>query len=61
LKEARQQQVEFLQREQELKNKEAELELSVQKNCRRKRKAFDRNKKIEEQRIQQRKLNSSCG
>src|SRR6266498_5584319 len=31
LKEARRQQLEFLKKEQELKNKEAELELSVQK------------------------------
>lgn len=52
LKEARQQQVEFLKKEQELKNKEAELELSVQKKLQEEReKLSDEIRKLEEQRI----------
>ncbi len=52
LKAARQQQVEFLKKEQELKNKEAELELSVQKKLQEEReKLSDEIRKLEEQRI----------
>ncbi|MBS1609374.1 MAG: DUF2130 domain-containing protein [Bacteroidetes bacterium] len=50
LKEARQQQLEFLKKEQELKNKEAELELSVQKKLQTEReKLSDEIRKLEEQ------------
>lgn len=49
---ARQQQVEFLKKEQELKNKEAELELSVQKKLQQEReKLSEEIRKLEEQRI----------
>jgi hypothetical protein len=52
LKEARQQQVEFLKKEQELKNKEAELELSVQKKLQQEREKLSSEiRKLEEQRI----------
>ncbi|MFY7841117.1 MAG: DUF2130 domain-containing protein, partial [Lacibacter sp.] len=52
LKEARQQQVEILKREQELKNKEAELELSVQKKLQEEREKLSGEiRKLEEQRI----------
>src|SRR6188768_1062235 len=52
LKEARQQQVEFLRKEQELKNKEAELELSVQKKLQEEREKLSTEiRKLEEQRI----------
>jgi hypothetical protein len=52
LKEARQQQVEFLKKEQELKNKEAELELSVQKKLQQEREKLSAEiRKLEEQRI----------
>ena len=52
LKEARQQQVEFLRKEQELKNKEAELELSVQKKLQEEREKLSVEiRKLEEQRI----------
>ena len=52
LKEARQQQVEFLKKEQELKNKEAELELSVQKKLQEEREKLSTEiRKLEEQRI----------
>lgn len=52
LKEARQQQVEFLRKEQELKNKEQELELSVQKKLQEEReKLAGEIRKLEEQRI----------
>lgn len=52
LKEARRQQVEFLKKEQELKNREAELELSVQKKLQDERqKLSDEIRKLEEQRI----------
>ena len=52
LKEARQQQVEFLKKEQELKNKEAELELSVQKKLQEEREKLSGEiRKLEEQRI----------
>jgi hypothetical protein len=52
LKEARQQQVEFLKKEQELKNKEAELELSVQKKLQEEREKLSIEiRKLEEQRI----------
>jgi hypothetical protein len=51
LKEARQQQVEFLRKEQELKTKEAELELSVQKTLREEREKLSVEiRKLEEQR-----------
>lgn len=50
LKEARQQQLEFLKKEQELKNKEIELELSVQKKLQAEReKLSDEIRKLEEQ------------
>ena len=50
LKEARQQQLEFLKKEQELKNKEAELELSVQKKLQTEReKLSEEIRKLEEQ------------
>jgi len=52
LKEARQQQVEFLKKEQELKTKEAELELSVQKKLQMERERLSVEiRKLEEQRI----------
>src|SRR6187399_2217366 len=52
LKEARQQQVEFLRKEQDLKNKEAELELSVQKKLQEEREKLSTEiRKLEEQRI----------
>lgn len=52
LKHARQQQVEFLKKEQELKNKEAELELSVQRKLQQEReKLSEEIRKLEEQRI----------
>src|SRR5215203_3147315 len=52
LKEARQQQVLFLRKEQELKNKEAELELSVQKKLQEEREKLSTEiRKLEEQRI----------
>jgi hypothetical protein len=52
LTEARKQQVEFLKKEQELKNKEAELELAVQKTLQEEReKLSDEIRKLEEQRI----------
>lgn len=52
LKQARQQQLEFLKKEQELKNKEAELELSVQKKLQEEReKLAGEIRKLEEQRI----------
>jgi hypothetical protein len=52
LKEARQQQLEFLKKEQELKNREAELELSVQKKLQSEReKIAGEIRHLEEQRI----------
>ena len=52
LKEARRQQVEFLKKEQELKNREAELELSVQRKLQEERQRIaDEIRKLEEQRI----------
>lgn len=52
LKEARQQQVEILKREQELKTKEEELELSVQKQLQLEREKLSKDiRKLEEQRI----------
>jgi hypothetical protein len=52
LKQARQQQLEFLKKEQELKNKEAELELSVQKKLQEEREKLSVEiRKLEEQRI----------
>lgn len=52
LKQARQQQVEFLRKEQELKTKEAELELSVQKKLQEEREKLSGEiRKLEEQRI----------
>ncbi len=52
LKQARQQQLEFLRKEQELKNKEAELELSVQKKLQEEREKLSVEiRKLEEQRI----------
>ena len=52
LRQARQQQVEFLRKEQELKNKEAELELSVQKKLQEEREKLSAEiRKLEEQRI----------
>lgn len=52
LKEARSQQVLFLQKEQDLKNKEAELELSVQKKLQEERGKLSADiRKLEEQRI----------
>jgi hypothetical protein len=52
LKQARQQQLEFLKKEQELKNKEAELELSVQKKLQEEREKLSIEiRKLEEQRI----------
>lgn len=52
LKQARQQQLEFLKKEQELKNKEAELELSVQKKLQEEREKLSVDiRKLEEQRI----------
>ena len=52
LKAARQQQVEFLRKEQELKNKEAELELSVQRKLQEEREKLSTEiRKLEEQRI----------
>lgn len=52
LKDARRQQLMFLQKEQELKNKEAELELAVQKKLQEEReKLADNIRKLEEQRI----------
>ena len=52
LKEARQQQLDILKKEQELKNKEAELELSLQKKLQEERsKLTEEIRKLEEQRI----------
>ncbi len=52
LKQARQQQVEFLKKEQELKTKEEELELSVQKKLQQEREKLSVEiRKLEEQRI----------
>ena len=52
LKEARQQQLQFLRREQELINKEAELELSVQKKLHSEREKLSAEiRKLEEQRM----------
>ena len=52
LKQARQQQLEFLRKEQELKTKEAELELSVQKKLQEEREKLSAEiRKLEEQRI----------
>ena len=52
LRQAREQQLEFLKKEQELKNKEAELELSVQKKLQEEReKLAGEIRKLEEQRI----------
>jgi hypothetical protein len=52
LKQARQQQLEFLKKEQELKTKEAELELSVQKKLQEEREKLSAEiRKLEEQRI----------
>ena len=52
LKQARQQQLDFLKKEQELKNKEAELELSVQKKLQEEREKLAAGiRKLEEQRI----------
>ncbi|MFN8291007.1 MAG: DUF2130 domain-containing protein [Chitinophagaceae bacterium] len=52
LKQARQQQLEFYKKEQELKNKEAELELSVQKKLQEEREKLAEDiRKLEEQRI----------
>lgn len=52
LKEARHQQLEFLKKEQELKNKEAELELTVQKQLQQEREKLSVEiRKLEEQRI----------
>jgi hypothetical protein len=52
LKQARQQQVEILKKEQDLKNKEAELELSVQKMLQQEREKLTEDiRKLEEQRI----------
>jgi hypothetical protein len=52
LKQAREQQLEFLRKEQELKNKEAELELSVQKKLQQEREKLAEDiRKLEEQRI----------
>jgi hypothetical protein len=52
LKEARQQQLVFLKKEQELKNKEEELELSVQKKLQQEREKLSVEiRKLEEQRI----------
>ena len=52
LKQARQQQLEFLRKEQELKNKEAELELSVQRKLQEGREKLTIDiRKLEEQRI----------
>jgi hypothetical protein len=53
LKEARKKELEFLQREQQLKNKEAELELSLQKKLLEERERISIEiRKIEEQKIQ---------
>jgi hypothetical protein len=52
LRQARQQQLEFLKKEQELKHKEAELELSVQKKLQGERERLSAEiRKLEEQRI----------
>ncbi len=52
LRQARQQQLEFLKKEQELKNKEEELELSVQKKLQGERERLSAEiRKLEEQRI----------
>ena len=52
LKQARQQQLEFMKKEQELKNREAELELSVQKKLQEEREKLSVEiRKLEEQRI----------
>lgn len=52
LKQARQQQLDFLKKEQELKNKEAELELSVQQKLQAEREKLTADiRKLEEQRI----------
>lgn len=52
LRQARQQQLEFLRKEQELKTKEAELELSVQKKLQQEREKLSAEiRKLEEQRI----------
>ena len=40
LKEARKKELEFLQKEQELKNKEAEMEITLQKKLQRKEKLY---------------------
>ncbi len=52
LKQARQQQLEFLKKEQELKNKEAELELALQKKLAEEREKLSADiRKLEEQRM----------
>ena len=52
LKQARQQQLDFLKKEQELKTKEAELELSIQKKLQEEREKLGNEiRKLEEQRI----------
>jgi len=52
LRQARQQQIDFLKKEQELKTKEAELELSVQKKLQEEREKLSKEiRKLEEQRI----------
>ena len=52
LREARQKELEFLRKEQELKNKEAELEISVQKLLQKEREKLTEDiRKIEEQKI----------
>jgi hypothetical protein len=52
LKQARQQQLEFLKKEQELKNKEAELEISLQKKLQAERETLSAEiRKLEEQRM----------
>jgi hypothetical protein len=52
LKEARQKEAEFLRKEMDLKNKEAEIEINIQKQLQREReKLSDEIRKIEEQRI----------
>lgn len=52
LKQSRQKELEFLQKEQQLKNREAELELSVQKRLQEERsKLSDELRKIEEQKV----------
>jgi hypothetical protein len=57
LKEARRKEFEFLRREQELKNKEAELELSLQKKLLEERERLSNEiRKIEEQKIAQKEI-----